>query len=815
MVIGPQILNTVGRAMDLDHDGVAGEIPDDQYTATFTITAPRITGSTPAGSTADLVQALQLRFDRPMDRTSFSLADILSFTGPQGKITATGFHWIDAQTLEITFQGSASGHYEVVIGPQILDFGGNLLDRDADLVVGEVPDDCYLATFDVDRRGPYVFYVEPDRQASAPLDHIDFFFSEPLRPDSFSAADIVRFLGPGGGDLSSQVTGISVADNKATVYFSPQTIAGPYEITIGSQILDRVGNAMDQNRDGTNGGTEDIFIATIDLHSPDLRVDTVDDPLAAVFGDSINVSWTVHNYGNDDAQGRWTDYVYLSKDDMWDLGDTLIGTFQYDSQQLGPVAAITGTYRGGLTAATPAVIPGQYHVLVRTNPRQEIAESNASNNDKASTGTALCDIPPLVPGSSINSVVRYGQSLYYQIDISADDAGKQLSLSFFTNPADVANELYIRYGDLPTRATHDSESDDTLFAEQRVVVSNVKPGTYYVLAVGDPRPSGSGVLGTGTIAAAFANFDVFDAAFGQGGTAGKRTIEIHGTNFDRTVTSSLVSQAGYRVPAIAYVRPGSLRLFATFDLTNVPAGTYDVVIENNAGGKHVVTGGFEVVAGGGALVQASLVLPDAFRRTNLIVSETYSFTLTWSNSGLNDAPAPILDLVSSEPFGDTLAQAKAKQGSSERLFYGAMEGDGPLGIILPGQSRTVTYFVAPRTRAEVPEPTPNTYSVTRLYGEANQLFDWESVRDEIKPAGMSDVEFQPIFDRIKADVGATNGDYLRMLSATATLIGRSTEGGFPPSSPSCTSNTCVRPQRLAPRSPAEYLLMIPLCGSII
>lgn len=37
MVIGPEILDVDGNAMDIDDDLVPGEIPEDRYEATFTL----------------------------------------------------------------------------------------------------------------------------------------------------------------------------------------------------------------------------------------------------------------------------------------------------------------------------------------------------------------------------------------------------------------------------------------------------------------------------------------------------------------------------------------------------------------------------------------------------------------------------------------------------------------------------------------------------------------------------------------------------------------------------------------------------------
>jgi hypothetical protein len=72
IVIGPEILDVAGNAMDQDGDSVPGEIPDDQYIATFTIEAPHVVDHTPAGAVLGPVQTIVLNFNHPMDDTSFA-----------------------------------------------------------------------------------------------------------------------------------------------------------------------------------------------------------------------------------------------------------------------------------------------------------------------------------------------------------------------------------------------------------------------------------------------------------------------------------------------------------------------------------------------------------------------------------------------------------------------------------------------------------------------------------------------------------------------------------------------------------------------
>jgi len=75
LTIGPNILDVSGHAMDQDGDGSFGTVPGDRYNATWTITPPRIVQQTPNSYVAGTADHFTFSFDRPMDPTTFALAD--------------------------------------------------------------------------------------------------------------------------------------------------------------------------------------------------------------------------------------------------------------------------------------------------------------------------------------------------------------------------------------------------------------------------------------------------------------------------------------------------------------------------------------------------------------------------------------------------------------------------------------------------------------------------------------------------------------------------------------------------------------------
>ncbi len=91
-------------------------------------------------------------------------------------------------------------------------------------------------------------------------------FDQPIDQASVSTSDIVSFLDPNGQDASGQITSVTFpAVDQLQINFTPLTVDGFYQVTIGPQILDFEGLAMDQNQNGTAGEADDAYSFMIDV----------------------------------------------------------------------------------------------------------------------------------------------------------------------------------------------------------------------------------------------------------------------------------------------------------------------------------------------------------------------------------------------------------------------------------------------------------------------------------------------------------------------------------------------------------------------
>ncbi len=147
MTIGPDIRNTSNKLMDQNNNGTGGESAD-SYINIFTVTAPRVNILTPSGTTGSPVSTARVTYDRDMDSTTFSQADIVSFTGPGGANlmgSITGVTPVIAggksPSFDIAFTAqTTAGAYSMVIGANVADTLGNLVDQDTNGTPNEVAD---------------------------------------------------------------------------------------------------------------------------------------------------------------------------------------------------------------------------------------------------------------------------------------------------------------------------------------------------------------------------------------------------------------------------------------------------------------------------------------------------------------------------------------------------------------------------------------------------------------------------------------------------------------------------------------------------
>ena len=308
---------------------------------------------------------------------------------------------------------------------------------------------------------------------------------------------------------------------------------------------------------------------------------TVTAPTSAAPGEPIAVNWSVTNQGSSAASGSWLDAVYLSPASTITPASVLLGTVQRNG---GLNAGVS--YNASLTTSVPALVPGNWNVLVVADSHYSVADQDRANNTQAATAPLQVTLPAATLGTPIDgSFTALGQDRYYQVTVPADGS---LVLSL----ASVVSGYFAMYasqGVIPTPynyqyASIQQQPPSGMFvppeAQLRLTVPQAVAGaTYYILV---RNVSGAAATANYTLTAAQSTV-LSVSGFGPttAGNAGKITVQIDGTNFTSKTTAS-VTRGSTTIDASSIALLDSGRIFATFDLIGAAPGDYALTVRDGA-----------------------------------------------------------------------------------------------------------------------------------------------------------------------------------------------------------------------------------------
>jgi len=444
-------------------------------------------------------------------------------------------------------------------------------------------------------------------------------------------------------------------------------------------------------------------------------------------GDQITIDWTVRNNQIIAAEGAWTDAVFASADNKWDLGDTLVGTLTH-SGGLGP----DEVYTGQLPFTVPPKPHGTLFFIIRADSRQSLRESIETDNEAVvSTTLSIPEIQLDVPLA--DQFDAAGQSKYYRIDLPAF---RTLHLILDSSSAFGSNALLIREGEIPTPATFDARSAPVFQPDQQLTLPRTSDQTYYVLLKSEAGASAF------TLMATLPGFEIQRISPATGGNTGRVTIGIEGFDFTRLVQVTLVPSQGDAIASESTWFVDQSRLYATFDLTGVALGAYDVRVRSEmpfvdvdeAGelintvlvhGDDILPGAFQVVPGDGPRVTMRSILPRAAR-----FSRVFRFDIEVANEGNVDADSPILLVHSANgtplsSFGDVTAQSDSQQ----QILV--LSQRGQRSVLKPGERVVVTlYGVASQfPSSQIAVQDLSTFSGPLSWGELESYYRDSSADD--------------------------------------------------------------------------------------
>lgn len=173
------------------------------------LTGPRVVSTDGTGTVTGPIDRIVVSFNEGMQAESFSVADVAILEGPDGSIVPTGVHPIGGGDFEVTFDSqSTPGDYRLVLGPDIVDVGGNPMDQDGDGVGGEAIEDQFETQFTLEAGPVYVGRFDFGTTGSAVAED----YTQVASSDSYDVASgfgwysgVVYSLERGGDPLTRDV----------------------------------------------------------------------------------------------------------------------------------------------------------------------------------------------------------------------------------------------------------------------------------------------------------------------------------------------------------------------------------------------------------------------------------------------------------------------------------------------------------------------------------------------------------------------------------------------------------------------------------
>jgi Ca2+-binding RTX toxin-like protein len=526
----------------------------------------------------------------------------------------------------------------------------------------------------------------------------------------------------------------------------PRGLSGPFYVFVATDS----GNAIDERGSELNNIDYDSTATQVILPPPaDLKpvADSLVLPPSAHPGEIITINnYSVHNQGGEAALGNWYDAFYLSADEQWDINDIQIGLVQHS----GDVAS-GSSYSNSLIAALPGVIPGNYHVLLRSDIRNQVAETNESNNTVSSLGTVAIDFESLQVGGSVSDTLQQGEAIYYKIQATA---GQALRLHLDSQDNNSVNELYVRYGQLPTRGQFDRTADNPFLADPDFVFPVNQDGTYYVMAYGS-NVSGSTNY---TLTATDVPFSVTGVETNVVGNTGQATVKVKGARFASDTSFQLVDSQGNTISQLKARFKDSTTAFVTFDFKGKDVGSYSIQAIQSTSASTTLAAALTVQEGVGAVIDDAINGPQ-----RVWAGQKYPINISYSNSGDIDSAAPLL-LVRNKnsATGTTPRYENANQEDKVVQLYG-VGADVETGLLRPKESHSIPLYFAhlgnENQGAGVSVESVSTEDSTFISTD-----DWMMLKQSAKPASVSDENWSAFWSTVQPGIGETWGDYAQLIA---------------------------------------------------
>jgi len=548
------------------------------------------------------------------------------------------------------------------------------------------------------------------------------------------------------GRVAHQSLGTGASYTKTRSFTIPRGLSGQFYVFV---VTDR-GNHLAESNELNNTGYDRTSMMVHLLPPADLVVGTITVPANVSPGAATTITYTVRNEGAEAALGSWYDSIYISADRVWDIGDAFFGRVHHQGDVPGG-----GSYTHTLAASLPAVLPRQYHVIIRSDILNRIPERNEANNVGASLDRVDIDVRLLELGVPQTGNLSEGRAVYYRTPVLA--AGETLRFRF-DGAEDAYTELYVRKGAMPSRNQYDYVAKQPFVSDQEIVMPVDQAGVYYVMAYATVAAGAPAY----TISADVIPFSIRSIHSDRVGNAGWATIKVSGARFHTDTEFFLLDSHCNALPALRTYVQDSATAFVTFDLYPVHPGVYTVAAHDPV--RHLsalLENSLTVTSGTGYSIDTRSSGPAV-----VAPNRNYRFDVHFGNDGDADAMAPLLVVtgITNTPLGFSPG---AMYSGVPLQILGTPE-EGPLDILRPGALGSVPVYYRSGSAAERVNVRVDlfTHEDSKVISSAER----EQIKASVKPSSIAAASWDAFWANIPSRVGPTWGHYLRFLNRLATEL---------------------------------------------
>ena len=444
---------------------------------------------------------------------------------------------------------------------------------------------------------------------------------------------------------------------------------------------------------------DNVLAASVTVVAPDpcdLIAVQLDFPTSMASGEDMTVSWQLRNIGLNPATGRVRNAVYLSSDAEWSSDDKMLG---YADMNIN--IAANGEQSCELSGSITGFDEGSYYVIVKVNILNALNESTYENNVCVSMLTTEITFPTLAIGETIQRTIFPERSIYYKIEVGAEYEGQALlcRIESLDHDLEVSNGLFISHESVPTTMDFDYGEFVPYSHEQEILIPALEQGTYYLMVqgaafqMGNIHPINPIVNGKYlvlqqniSISTSIINFEILSIEADHGANTGSVTTKVTGAKFDSIMDFRLVQGNDY-LPAEKVFFSNSTEAYTTFDLAEMPLGTYAMEAELPGGIITIKGNAFTIEEGMPAELAVNVVAPASVRYGN-----TFAVNIEYGNIGTTDLNVSGFVVVSLNGHPIGFSTEELLEGKTELTFYTA-EGNGNPDVLRPGYLGTKTIMV--------------------------------------------------------------------------------------------------------------------------